>query len=161
MTLSLRSVLPYHIFRIRIVIYCVWNDTSLKKCTRCLLSGLGTRLKGALLQGWVEQLLSFWASYLMPAGWCDLGLAMTSEGVQPTNSPCPVVATELMWLGHKAVYTCSQPWAAEAEGLQTCLYLSWHRRGALLQALCECCGGSEPSGQNQRLTPVIALSAEH
>lgn len=41
---------------------------------------------------------SFWTSYLMPTGWSDLGLAMASEGVQPTNSPCPVVATELMFL---------------------------------------------------------------
>lgn len=109
-----------------------------KKCTQCLLSGVGTRLKGSFLQGWVEH-----RAFELHVG-CLLGLTMASEGVQPTNPPNSGHRTDLSW--SQAVYICSQPWAAEVEGLQTCLYLSCYRRGALRQALCECYRGSEPLG---------------
>lgn len=106
----------------------------------CLLSGVGTRLKVPFLPGWVEH-----RAFELHVC-CLLGLAMASEGVQPTNSPCPAVAQN--WCDLVTTHTCSQPWAAEVEGLQSCLCLSCCKWGALLQALCECCGDSETSGQS-------------
>lgn len=85
-------MLLYHIFRTRTVIYCVWNHTSLKTCTWCLLSGLGTRLKGPFPQSWVER-----RAFSVHV-WCLLGLAVAAEGVQPANPASPAVARELMQL---------------------------------------------------------------
>lgn len=71
------------------------ETTPLWKNARCLLSGVGTRPKDPFLPGWVEH-----RAFELHV-WCLLGLAMASDGIQPTNSSCPVVATELMWLGHR------------------------------------------------------------
>lgn len=151
--LRLESVLLHHIFRMRTAIYCVWNHTSLKTSTWCLLSGLGTRLKGLFLQGWVER-----RAFGLHV-WCLLGLAVAAEGVQPMNPTSPVVARELKQLEVKGSHRLQE--LTDGKLVSALPLLQRDGQQSLLQAHCECSGGSEPSEHYQRLILVITLGAGH
>lgn len=153
--LSLKSVLPYHIFRMRTVIY-YYNETTPHWRYLPDVSSQGWAQGWKALSCKAELSTELWSFISKPAG-AGHGIWRSPA---TTSLCCPVVATELMWLGHRQFTPAVSPGLPKMRDDK--LYsLVLIQMGFLSAGTLWMLWEFRALGAEQSLTPVIALSAGH